>query len=219
MEEIIWQMAISVPGFLLGIVCHEVAHAYVATRFGDNTAKEQGRLTLNPFLHIDPIGTVIIPTVSLLLGGIVFGYARPVPVNPRNYVDVKKGIFWVSFAGPLANLLLATMATIFLALMLSQMGGENSSLFTTVFMMLQQGALINLVLFTFNLIPFPPLDGSRMLSVFLNYKMQQKFEGLGQYSMLFFIVLIATPLFRYLMVPAMAFKATMLKTFVFLFTL
>ena len=218
MEDLIWRMAISIPGFLLGIVCHEAAHAYMALRFGDYTAKEQGRLSLNPLLHIDTVGTIIIPTISLMLGGIVFGYARPVPVNPRNYVNIRKGIFWVSFAGPLANLLVATIATLFLALMLS-METEKSSLYTTIFMMLRQGILINLVLFTFNLIPFPPLDGAKIVSVFLDYKTQQKFEGLGRYSMLFFIVLIATPLFRYLMIPALAFKTVILNIFLFLFTL
>ena len=201
----------SLPGFLLGIVCHEAAHAYAALRFGDNTAYSMGRLTLNPLVHFDLFGTIIIPAISLLAGGVVFGYARPVPVDPRNFADIKKGTFWVSFAGPLANLFLATASIIFLAVILTQ--GSASSFGGPLIMMLQQTIIINLVLFTFNLIPFPPLDGSKMLAIFLDYNTARRFEELHRYSILFFIVLITTPLFAYLMVPAMVFKNYLLRIF------
>ena len=204
--------AASLPGFLLGIVCHEAAHAYAALRFGDNTAYAQGRLTLNPMVHFDLFGTIIIPAISLLAGGIVFGYARPVPVDPRNFANIRKGTFWVSFAGPLANLILAVLSILLFALVLTQ-GGDESSLADPLVMMLQQSVVINFVLFTFNLIPFPPLDGSKMLAIFLNYNTARKYEELQRYSILFFIVLITTPIFAYLMVPAMVLKNYLLKIF------
>ena len=213
MDDLLLRIVTSLPGFLLGIVCHEAAHAYAALRFGDNTAYSMGRLTLNPFVHFDLFGTVIIPTISLLAGGIVFGYARPVPVDPRNFADIKKGTFWVSFAGPLANLFLASISIVILALVLTQ-GSESSSLADPMSMMLRQTILINLVLFTFNLIPFPPLDGSKMLGIFLDYNTARRFEELQRYSVLFFIVLITTPLFAYLMIPAMVFQNYMLRAFV-----
>ena len=200
------RIATSLPGFLLGIVCHEAAHAYAALRFGDNTAYSLGRLSLNPAVHFDLFGTIIIPAISIFAGGIVFGYAKPVPVDPRNFADIRKGTFWVSFAGPLANLFLATASIILLAIVLTRGSGDESSLSGPLMMMLQQSILINLVLFTFNLIPFPPLDGSKMLGIFLDYNTSRKFEELGRYSMLLFIVLITTPIFAYLMVPAMVFK-------------
>ena len=213
MDEMLLRIATSLPGFLLGIVCHEAAHAYAALRFGDNTAYSQGRLSLNPLVHFDLFGTIIIPAISILAGGIVFGYAKPVPVDPRNFADIRKGTFWVSFAGPLANLLLATSSIILLAVILTQGANEGASLTEPLLMMLQQSILINLVLFTFNLIPFPPLDGSKMLAIFLDYNTSRKFEELHRYSILFFIVLITTPIFAYLMVPAMIFKNYVLGIF------
>ena len=217
MDGIILRIATSLPGFLLGIVFHEAAHAYAACRFGDNTAKSQGRLSLNPMVHFDLFGTVLLPAIAIFAGGIVFGYARPVPVDPRNFSDIRKGTFWVSFAGPLANLSLAMVATLLMAIMIGWGQGSDFVLYESFLMILQQTTIINLVLFTFNLIPFPPLDGSKMLSVFLDYNTARKFEDLQRYSILFFIVLIATPLFSYLMTPAIIFKNYMLRIFLYIF--
>ena len=216
MDDLVLRLAISLPGLLLGIVCHEAAHALMAWRFGDNTAASQGRISLNPAVHFDLFGTLIIPAVSLLAGGVMFGYARPVPVDPRRFYSIRKGIFWVSFAGPLANLALALVATMVMAILISWVS-PDFSLYKPFTMMLQQAALINLVLFTFNLLPFPPLDGAKMLAIFLDYNTARRFEELQRYSILFFLVLVMTPLFGYLMMPVLVFRHYMLQFFLFLF--
>ena len=113
MEDIIYRIATSLPGFLLAIVFHEAAHAFIALKFGDPTAKLGGRLSLNPSVHYDLWGTVIMPLMFVILGWGIFGYAKPVPVDTRNFKNVKSGIFWVSFAGPLANILLAIVSSFF----------------------------------------------------------------------------------------------------------
>ena len=104
------------PGLLLAVVFHEYAHGWMAKRFGDDTAEKAGRLTLNPIPHIDLMGTIIVPSVLLLFFNGLFGWAKPVPVRPRNFSDINKGQFWVSFAGPIANFLLATASAFLLAL-------------------------------------------------------------------------------------------------------
>lgn len=215
MGDFLELLTTSIPGFLLAIVCHEAAHAYAAYRLGDPTAKSMGRLSLNPVVHFDMFGTVIIPTISLLTGGVIFGYARPVPVDPRHFKDIRRGIFWVSFAGPLANLALAFISTLLLAILMTQVS-PSFSLHEIFQKMLGRSVFINLILFTFNLIPFPPLDGSKMLSVFLNYNAARKFEELGRFSILFFLVLIATPIFGYLMIPAQLFGSYLWKTFIYI---
>ena len=202
----------SIPGFLLAIVCHEAAHAYAAYRLGDLTAKSMGRLSLNPVVHFDMFGTVIIPAISLLAGGVIFGYARPVPIDPRHFKNIRRDIFWVSFAGPLANFALAVVSTLLLAILMTRIS-TGFSLYRPFSMMLQQSIFINMILFTFNLIPFPPLDGSKMLSVFLKYDTARKFEELQRFSILFFIILIATPIFSYLMAPVILFKSYLAKNF------
>ena len=103
MNDLVLRIATGLPGFLLGIACHEAAHAYVASRFGDNTAKSLGRLTLNPLVHVDIFGTIIIPAISILTGGIIFGYAKPVPVDPRNFCRYSQGHFLGQFCRPLGQ--------------------------------------------------------------------------------------------------------------------
>ena len=167
--EFISRVAIGAPGFLAAIVFHEAAHAYTALRFGDNTAKLQGRLSLNPSAHYDLVGTVIFPLVGAMIGGVIFGWARPVPVNPRNFRNIRKGIFWVSFAGPLANIALALVAAFLLAVLETQV--PRNLIFHREFGgMLSMAVAINIIIAIFNLIPFPPLDGSKMVSAFLDYE-------------------------------------------------
>lgn len=141
---------------------HEFAHAFAAFKLGDSTAKDEGRLTLNPFKHIDPIGTVVIPLFLLFFGGIFIGWAKPVPYNPYNLCDKKYGSLKVGFAGPAANFLIALILGIFLRLVFAGIFGATA--FSGVF--LSAVALIiyiNIFLGIFNLIPIPPLDGSKAL--------------------------------------------------------
>jgi Zn-dependent protease len=202
MDKILYNLCIALPGFMLGIVVHEAAHAWMASKFGDDTAKSQGRLTLNPAAHYDPIGTVLFPLIGAFIGsGLIFGWAKPVPVSPRNFKNVRKGIFWVSFAGPLSNIIIAIILSFLMAILVTKVP-QNFSYFDIVFKMLQTGALINLVLAVFNLIPFPPLDGSKMVSSFLDYETSMKFENLQRYSFIFIIILWTTNIFQYLFMPA-----------------
>ena len=197
----IQNLAASLPVFMLAIVCHEYAHAWMAKRFGDTTAEREGRLTLNPVVHADPIGTLVFPMIGILAGGVMFGWAKPVPVDARYFKNFKSGVFWVAFAGPLANIILSIISAILLALFVTQVD-QSFSLFDPILHMLRQSAIINIILAVFNLIPFPPLDGSKMVSTFLNYDQAVKYEQLSRFSFVFILLLWFTNVFSYLVTPA-----------------
>ncbi|MDO8619804.1 MAG: site-2 protease family protein [bacterium] len=165
---------------IFSVVVHEVAHGWTASYFGDPTARLQGRLSLNPLKHIDPIGSVLIPLLLYFTNaGIMFGWARPVPVNPYN-LRGKYGEAIVSVAGPLSNLCIA-----FVFGLLIRFGG---GLMTLSFLHIAEMAvIINIVLAIFNLVPIPPLDGSKILFAFLPYHLQSFRDSLERYG--FFIVL------------------------------
>lgn len=213
MQEIIYNIAISLPGFLFAIVFHEYAHARMALYFGDDTAKMQGRLTLDPIVHADLVGTVIFPLVGWVLGGIPFGWAKPVPVDPRRFRKFKHGVFWVSFAGPGANILLAIISAMGFAVVVTQVN-PNWEFFTILREMFRTSMLINLVLAVFNLLPIPPLDGSKMVTTFLDYNQARRYEQLGQYSFILIIVFWMTNLFSYIMLPALAFGNWVTEIFI-----
>lgn len=210
---IIEKLALSLPGFLFAIVIHEAGHAWMASKFGDDTAKSQGRLSLDPTVHYDLVGTIIFPMVGIALGGIPFGWAKPVPVDPRRFRKMKSGIFWVSFAGPLANLLTAFISIILFALFYTQLS-EDFIFRQELIKITEYSVLINIVLAMFNLIPFPPLDGSKMVSTFLDYNMARKYEELERYSFVFIMILWFTNIFSYLLKPALFFGYMMMNAFV-----
>ena len=205
MTEIVYRIAISLPGFLIGIVFHEYAHAWMANKFGDNTAKSMGRLTLNPSVHYDLIGTVIFPLIGALLGGTMFGWAKPVPVDTRRFKKVRSGMFWVSFAGPGANLLLMVLSAFLLAILVTKVP-QSFGFFEVFLQMLRQAIIINVLLAVFNLIPFPPLDGSKMVTAVLDYNAARKYEELERFSFIFVIILLMTPILNYIMAPAILFS-------------
>lgn len=213
MQSFIYNLAISLPGFLLAIVFHEWAHARVALYFGDNTAERQGRLSFNPAVHADPVGTILFPLIGALTGGVMFGWARPVPTDPRRFSNFKQGVFWVSFAGPLANILLSVLSALGFAIVFVYVP-ESFDYSKLMLEMLKNSIWINLVLAVFNLIPFPPLDGSKMVTTFLDYNQARKYEELGRYSFVFIILLWFTNIFSYLMMPAIFFGNMMLNLFI-----
>jgi len=200
-SDVILRISLMAPGFLMAISFHEFAHAWTANRFGDPTAKSMGRLTLNPSAHYDLFGTIILPLILAVMNLGIFGYAKPVPVDARHFKNYRKSIFWVSFAGPLANLLLMSISAFMLALLRTKVGADFF-LFNEFQNMLVWSVYINIILAVFNLIPFPPLDGSRMVSSFLSYEGQRKYEALQNYSFLFFILLWTTNIFSYILIPA-----------------
>lgn len=153
-------LSIAAIPVLLAITLHEVAHGRMALRFGDRTAEQAGRLSLNPLRHIDPIGTVLVPALLLALGGFLFGWAKPVPVNAGRLRRPRQDMVWVAAAGPGSNLLMALGWALVLSAVLHRGGGTTSDWLGS---MASVGIYINLLLAVFNMLPIPPLDGGRVL--------------------------------------------------------
>ena len=167
--EYLAQFGLFMIPFLFALCFHEFAHGWVAKQKGDNTAEILGRLTLNPLAHIDFMGTLLIPSLALFFGWPLFGWAKPVPVNPRNLKHVTEDMFWIALAGPLSNILLAVVGSILLHLLVFS-GGVTSAMrafYEPFSQMLQLFILINLFLAIFNLLPVHPLDGGKILARFL----------------------------------------------------
>ncbi len=174
------------PVLLLSIVLHEVAHAWVARREGDDTAERAGRITLNPLPHLDLVGSILVPAFLIAMpGGFIFGWARPVPVNPRNFRDRRGGDIRVSLAGIVVNLLLAMGFAALLGGLVAVgvqagAGGMGGILFAAGF----YGVLINLILAIFNLLPVPPLDGSHVMYHFLPAGLRERYRQAGRFGIL-----------------------------------
>lgn len=182
MEQIIMIVLVVIPA-VFAITVHEAAHGYVANALGDSTARSLGRLTLNPLKHIDPIGTVVVPLVLYAIGGFMFGWAKPVPVDTRNFKSPSVDMALVAAAGPLSNLVMAIIWAVILAI------GINGELLRA---MALAGVSINVVLFALNVLPIPPLDGSKIVAHFLPISIRRSYEGIEQYGLIILLVLMAT---------------------------
>ena len=184
MDELIRTIAVYALPVLFAITLHEAAHGYIAKYFGDNTAYAAGRVTLDPFKHIDPIGTVLLPLGLYLMteGRFVFGYAKPVPVNFAALRNPRKQSAFVAFAGPGANFVMA-FGWLILGLFALAFGGPSGF----VYEMASAGIKVNLLLFAFNLVPIPPLDGGRIVTSMLPPRLGYKFARIEPYG--FFIVI------------------------------
>ena len=187
MAETLWQLSTYIIPLFTAIILHEMAHGWMAYRLGDDTAKRAGRLTLNPIPHIDPIGSILLPTVLFLShAGVMFGWAKPVPVRFSALNDTKRDMGLVALAGPITNFLLAFL-TAFLLLGIGK-AGVNNLLVKWVFDTFQAFFMINIALCAFNLLPILPLDGGRILVSILPTELSDKYVQTERYG---FYILMA----------------------------
>lgn len=178
----IQMMSVQIVPLIAAIVLHEFAHGWVAHKWGDDTAKEHGRLTLNPWPHMDILGTLLFPLICLLSGaGVLFGWAKPVPIDPRRFRRFRPALFWVSSAGVLMNFSLAILSAALFCAMWAWMP-RDEIFFKPLSSMALMGVSANFALGIFNLIPFPPLDGSKIVESALPLRWIPKFERLAAYG-------------------------------------
>lgn len=185
MEAMIYKVSVWIIPVILAVTLHEAAHGYVALRFGDDTALRAGRISVNPLRHIDPFGTVLLPIMLLLAsnGSLTFGYAKPVPVNFWRLQPHRLGVGLVAFAGPFTNLVLATLS----AILLHILPFLPTNVADWMQAVLVGSIIINLILFVFNLIPMPPLDGGRILAALLPQGAQAPLARFERYGFLILI--------------------------------
>lgn len=202
MEEIslIQRIAIWTLPVVFAITVHEVSHGWMAKRLGDRTAQMLGRLTLNPIKHVDPIGTLLVPGLLLLVGGFIFGWAKPVPVTPENLRDPKRDMAWVAMAGPASNLLMAAIWAGVLKLGLV-LGTSASWVAMPLVYMGGAGISINIMLCVLNLIPLPPLDGGRIATALLPGPWSARLSQIEPYGMIILLGLLITGLLGKVLLP------------------
>ena len=200
-DQLIQTIAIAAIPILFAITLHEAAHGYVARFFGDMTADREGRISLNPLHHIDPMGTILLPILTLWLGGVLFGWAKPVPVNFGALRRPKKDMLWVALAGPATNLFMALVWGGFARLALSF---QENYFAAPLMEMSQIGIKINIVLIALNMLPLPPLDGGRVAVSLLPHQQAYTLAKLEPYGMFILIFMVMTPLLNWVLMPIMA---------------
>lgn len=214
------QILLSAFPILIAITFHELSHGLVANRLGDPTAKIMGRLTINPLAHLDPIGTILIPIMLIIFtnGQFVFGYAKPVPINPMNFKNPRRDMAISAAAGPITNILLSFASLLilrFIVIPLILMSPDT--LRTTVMeplgMILKSSIVINVILAAFNMIPIPPLDGGRVLVGLLPYRQAISFSRIEPFGFLIVIILIATGIANYFVIPLVNLFLRMVQFF------
>ena len=206
--------------FLFSLSVHESAHALVSDRFGDDLGRSLGRISLNPIVHMDPIGTVLFPLLGAFTGIPLFGWAKPVPVNPLAWREKDKANFWTSAAGPLSNFSLAIISFIILKAMMMAglatfgtsyfMLGAGEGILDPIVKLVSLGLTVNLALGIFNLIPVPPLDGGGMLESVLPREAQNAFEQIKPYGFMLLFALMMLGAFGFIYFPVMIFVMNML---------
>ena len=195
--DILFTLGVFIPILLISVTLHEVSHGYSAYLLGDPTAKNMGRLTLNPIAHLDPVGLIVMFFTSL--AGFPFGWAKPVPVDPRYFRDPIKGMMITGFAGPLANIVLIFVFNLILRLIIAldvTLPGRFDEMLAWIIW-------INLILAALNLIPIPPLDGSRIVMGILPPRYRYQYASLERYGFLILIVLLFTQVLQMIMYPIM----------------
>ncbi|MBU0753285.1 MAG: site-2 protease family protein [Gammaproteobacteria bacterium] len=214
MEGLIQTLAIYAIPVIFAITLHEAAHGYVARHFGDPTAWQQGRITLNPIRHVDPVGTILVPVMILLASkiagssGILFGWAKPVPVNFGRLRNPKKDMLWVAAAGPGANLVMALGWALLLKLAVAM---PNNAYSYPLAEMARAGVNVNTVLMLLNLLPLPPLDGGRIAVSLLPHRAAWKFAQIEPYGFVILLLLLFTGLLDFWLIPLMRIFLSFIK--------
>lgn len=215
MESLIQTITVYALPLLFAITIHETAHGYVARLFGDPTAWQMGRITLNPIPHIDPVGTIAVPLFLLfstkLLGGagVLFGWAKPVPVDWSKLRRPKRDMLWVALAGPASNLAMAILWAI-TASLLFRSGVSNQDFW---FRMAIAGIQVNLILMALNMLPIPPLDGGRIVFSLLPDQLAWRYSRIEPYGLLILILLMLTGALWFMLQPLLAFGYLIVKWF------
>ena len=209
MNEIIQAIAVYAIPVIFAITLHEAAHAYAAKYFGDNTAYAAGRMSMNPLRHIDPIGTIALPVLMYIFTPFVFGYAKPVPIDFGKLRNPKKQMAWVAFAGPLSNFVMAFGWSLF-ALLMAATGVAEAYPYKVA----QAGVFVNILMFVFNMLPIPPLDGGRIMTSILPHKLAYQYARIEPYGFFIVIGLLVFKLLDYWFMPMGALTGTVLNLFV-----
>ena len=202
--NLIQKIAVYALPVLFAITLHEAAHGYVARHFGDVTAYATGRISLNPLRHIDLVGTVIVPLVSLLVADILFGWAKPVPVNFSNLRNPKQDMLWVAAAGPFSNLVMALGWAVALKLGAGLAPGNFAS--TWLVLVGACGVFVNVIFMVLNLLPLPPLDGGRIVVSLLPHRMAWRFAQIERFGFIILIVLLLTGVLGVILWPLIGYS-------------
>ena len=207
-DQLIQTIALAAIPVLFAITLHEAAHGYVARHFGDMTAYQQGRISLNPLRHIDPVGTILFPLLTMWLGGILFGWAKPVPVNFAALRRPKQDMLWVAVAGPASNLVMA----LGWALLYKMAWLNPDNYFAEPLLgMAGIGIKINIVLMVLNLLPLPPLDGGRVAVSMLPHRQAYQLSRIEPYGMFILIFLAITPVLGWILMPLVSLMYQLLS--------
>lgn len=203
-------LTVALIPMVLAITVHEASHAFAANHFGDSTAKSLGRMTLNPVKHIDIIGTLLIPALTVIMGGFFFGWAKPVPVNANNLREPKSDMFWVSAAGPMSNLVMAFIWG-WIVLIPEAISAWQPELAHFIALMARVGVIMNLSLMALNLLPIPPLDGAKLVDRFLTAKWSNLWAKVESYGLWIILILAFTNILGILMFPFLAIGETFIR--------
>jgi Zn-dependent protease len=184
--DVLYDLVLLAIPVIVAITFHEAAHGYVALHFGDSTAKDEGRVTLNPIKHVDPFGTILLPALLYFTAGFLFGYAKPVPVKFGQLRNPRWDMIWVAIAGPAMNIALAVVSAIMLRIALTQGQTIESPLVEVLMRSIQ----LNAILAVFNMLPMPPLDGSKVVAPFLPIEVARPYLGFERFGMLILLLVI-----------------------------